>query len=98
MTLEDQIRDLVDQSARTKRTYNLPRSVVATVRELASEYHVAPTQDAVIEMAVERLARSVRDERDAAAWEAAATDPAFVQESDRIAAEFRSADLEQWPE
>ncbi len=83
-------------TSRTKRTYNLSASTVATVKELAGEYRIASSQDAVIEMAVERLARSVRDERHAAAWADAARDPEFVRENEQLAREFAAAERDAW--
>ena len=68
------------------------------VRELATERRVASSQDAVVELAVERLARAIRDADHASAWAEAAGDPAFRDENEQIAAEFRSADIEAWAE
>jgi hypothetical protein len=47
-------------SARTKRTYNLSSATVRRVREMAERYGVAPTQDAVVELAVDELERRLR--------------------------------------
>ena len=52
---------------RTKRTYNLPEATVRTVRELAATHGVADTQDGVIELAVDELARRLRDEAEGGA-------------------------------
>lgn len=84
-------------STRVKRTYNLSAETVASVRELAARY-VATSQDAVVDLAVERLARDVRDREHAAAWAAAATDPEFTAEQEAIEAEFDAADREAWSE
>ena len=39
------------------------------VRELADDYHAAPTQDAVIELAVDELRRRLREAAEADAWD-----------------------------
>jgi hypothetical protein len=83
--------------AKVKRTYNLAPSTVRRVREMAEEYGLAPSQDAVIELAVDELERRLRDEREGDAWAAAAEDPAFVAEADALASAYRSADQETWP-
>lgn len=83
--------------AREKRTYNLTPATLRAVRELADEYQVAPTQDAVVELAVSELARRIQDAQEAAAWEAAAADPDFVGEAGALEAAYRSADREAWP-
>lgn len=82
---------------RTKRTYNLPERTVRVVRELAASYGVASTQDGVIELAVDELARRLRDEQEAARWSEAAVDPAFREEAASIESAYRVADLETWP-
>jgi len=82
---------------RTKRTYNLPEQTVRTVRELATTYGVADTQDGVIELAVDELARRLRDAEEAARWAAAAADPAFRAESHEVATAYAIADRETWP-
>jgi hypothetical protein len=83
--------------AKQKRTYNLAPGTVRAVRELADEYHAAPTQDAVIELAVDELQRRLRESAEADAWEAAASDPAFVGEARELEAAFATADRETWP-
>lgn len=82
---------------RTKRTYNLPERTVRAVRELAATYGLASTQDGVIELAVDELARRIREEAEAAQWEAAAADPALRAESADLAAAYEPADRETWP-
>ena len=82
---------------RTKRTYNLPERTVHTVRELASAYGVASTQDGVIELAVDELARRLREAEEAARWAEAAADPDFRAESAEIEGAYALADLETWP-
>lgn len=80
-----------------KRTYNLTAATVRTVKELAGEYRVAGSQDAVVELAVDELRRRVRDQEESAAWERAASDPAFGAEVEGIEADFAAADAETWP-
>lgn len=82
---------------RLKRTYNLPARTVQLVRELASDYRLAPTQDAVVELAVDELARQVREAQEAETWAKAAADPGFMDEAAGIEREFRTADRETWP-
>lgn len=82
---------------RTKRTYRLSVRTVKAIRELVSDYGVAPTQDALVEMALDDFARRMREEREARVWEAAADDPEFQRETREVATEFRAADAETWP-
>jgi hypothetical protein len=82
---------------RTKRTYNLSERTVHAVRELAATYGVASTQDGVIELAVDELARSLRDDAEAAQWAKAAADPAFRAEAGDLEVAFGAADRETWP-
>lgn len=84
-------------ATRVKRTYNLAPRTVKRVREMAERHRVAPSQDAVIELAVDELDRRLRDERETAAWEEAASDPGFVAEAEEVMAAYRSADRETWP-
>lgn len=84
-------------SSRVKRTYNLAPATVRRVREMAERYGVAASQDAVIELAVDELDRRLRDEREADAWERAATDSEFRLEGSELEAAYRSADRETWP-
>lgn len=83
--------------AKQKRTYNLAPATVRAVRELADDYHTAPTQDAVIELAVDELRRRIRDADEASAWERAAADPDFRAEADAIDVDLPVADSETWP-
>lgn len=83
--------------SKLKRTYNLSAATVRTVKELAGDYHVAGSQDAVVELAVTELRRRVRDEEEAAAWDRAAGDPDFQAEVDSIQADFAGADADTWP-
>jgi hypothetical protein len=84
-------------AARTKRTYNLSSSTVRRVREMAERYGVAPSQDAVIELAVDELERHLRDAEEAATWAGAAVDPGFVAETEDLEAAYRTSDRETWP-
>lgn len=81
---------------KTKRTYNLSRRTIDTVQALAQR-KVAPTQDALVELAVDELARQVRDADEADAWTAAAADREFVAEAEDLDAAYRTADAETWP-
>jgi hypothetical protein len=80
---------------RTKRTYNLDEATVRHVRELSAEYGVAGSQDAVVEVAVERLYQEALDRVEAERWAAAATDPSFVAEMREIAGDLDGDDA--WP-
>jgi hypothetical protein len=82
---------------RTKRTYNLPERTVRAVRELAATYGVASTQDGVIELAVDELARRLREDAEAVLWAEAAADPTFRAESADLAAAYDAAGRETWP-
>jgi hypothetical protein len=82
-------------ATRVKRTYNLSESTLARVRELAGKYEAAPSQDAVVELAVDRLYAQMREKEEAVSWALAATDPEFRAEMAGIAADF--ADRETWP-
>ena len=53
------------------------------------------SQDRVVELAVERLYREVREREEAAAWTAAAEDPEFRSEMQDIAAAY--GDRKSWP-
>lgn len=81
---------------KTKRTYNLSRHTIETVQALA-ERRVAPTQDALVELAVDELARHVRDADEAEAWAAAAADPEFAAEADELEVTYRDTDAATWP-
>jgi hypothetical protein len=83
-------------SETSKRTYRLTERAQTRVRELAGHYSIAGSQDAVVELAVDRLYREVEAAAEAREWAAAAEDPEFRAEMDQIAREF--ADAETWPE
>jgi predicted kinase len=86
-----------NMASRVKRTYNLAPRTVRRVREMAERYGVAPSQDAVIELAVDELERRIREQQEADAWARAAADPEFQLEVEEVAAAYRSADRETWP-
>lgn len=81
--------------ARIKRTYNLEESTIRHVRELSADYGLADSQDAVVELAVERLYREALDAAEAQAWSDAAADPRFGAEMRKIAADLDRDD--HWP-
>ena len=83
---------------RVKRTYNLSPGTVRRVREMAERYRVAASQDGVVELAVDELERRLREQREAAIWEEAASDSSFRAEVDEFDAAFRTADRETWPD
>jgi hypothetical protein len=78
---------------RTKRTYSLRPETVARVRELAARY--GSSQDAMVDTAIDRLHRELRDEQETQAWEAAARDEEFQNERRQIAATFD--ERHTWP-
>lgn len=84
-------------SSRVKRTYNLAPQTVRRVRELADDDHVAPSQDAVIELAVDELDRRLRDAREADIWEAAASDRTYLDELEDLTSVYGPSDQETWP-
>ena len=81
---------------KTKRTYNLSRRTIETVQALA-ERKVAPTQDALVELAVDELARHVQEADEADAWATAAADPEFAAEAEELEAAYLTVDAETWP-
>jgi hypothetical protein len=81
---------------RTKRTYRISTRTQARVRELASRYGVAASQDAVVEAAVDRLYREVEAQAEADRWADAAADPEFQHEAASIARIFDAT--ETWPD
>ena len=66
------------------------------VRSVAGRDGAASSQDGVVEMAVERLYRDVRDQEEAGLWARASEDPDFRAEMKAIAVEY--GDLETWPQ
>ena len=87
---------MASRSKRTKRTYNLAEPTVRRVRELCEKYGAAPTQDGVVDLAVERLYLEARERAEAERWAAAAEDPEFQREVRDVALDLRGA--ESWPE
>jgi hypothetical protein len=81
---------------RTKRTYNLAGPTVQRVRELTELYGASPTQDGVVDLAVERLYLEARERAEGERWEAASADPDFRREVREVAEDLRYA--ESWPE
>ncbi len=82
--------------ARTKRTYRLSARTQARVKELSGRYRVAGSQDAVVEVAVDRLYREIEAAAEGDRWAEAAADPAFRTEVADIARLFD--DAETWPD
>lgn len=82
---------------KTKRTYNLSRRAIETVQALVADHGIAPTQDALVELAIDELARHIREADEADEWAAAAADPEFAAEAAELEAAYRSADAETWP-
>jgi hypothetical protein len=82
-------------TARNKRTYNLSANTIVQVRELAARYGAATSQDAVVELAVERLYREHADRSEREAWSQAAEDPEFRAEMQSIASAY--GDGNSWP-
>jgi hypothetical protein len=80
---------------RTKRTYNLAEPTVRRVRELSETYGAAPTQDGVVDLAVERLYLELRERAEAERWAAVADDPDFQQEMRQLERDLDYA--ESWP-
>jgi hypothetical protein len=81
---------------RAKRTYNLAEPTIRRVREMSEVYGAAPTQDGVVDLAVERLYLELRHEAEAARWAEAAVDADFGREMGAIERGLRWA--ESWPE
>ena len=82
--------------ARTKRTYRLSARAQARVKELTARYGVAGSQDAVVEVAVDRLYREIEAAAEGDLWAEAASDPAFRTETLNIGRLFD--DAETWPD
>ncbi len=87
---------MAQRSKRTKRTYNLAEQTVRRVRELSEKYGAAPTQDGVVDLAVERLYLELRERAEGERWGEAATNPTFQDEIKLIERDLRYA--ESWPE
>jgi hypothetical protein len=82
---------------RIKRTYNLPAATVRSVKELAGDYRVARSQDAVVELAVEELRRRLRETEEASLWERAARDRGYAAEIEAIERDLPTTDPDSWP-
>ena len=82
-------------SERMKRTYNLSPETLRRVRELSAEYGVAKSQDAVVELAVERLHAQIREMDEEKRWARAAEDPEFNAERAALVADLDRG--EEWP-
>ena len=52
-------------ATKIKRTYNLSPESIEQVRRLAGEAGLADSQDGIVELAIERLYREVRDRDEA---------------------------------
>ena len=83
---------------KVKRTYNLSEQTVTTVREMVEQRHVAPTQDALVEMALTDFFMALRYADEARVFGEAANDPEVAAELALLEAEFAAADRETWPE
>lgn len=71
-----------------KQSYNISREAVETVKRLVDEQHLALSQDALVEQAINELARRVQDAVDARLWGEATADDEFQAEALQIDAEF----------
>ena len=76
---------------RIKRTYDLSPEAVDHVRRLARESGMADGQDGIVELAIERLYREVRDRDEAVSWKRAALDQAFQTEVRELDAIYEAA-------
>ena len=83
---------------KVKRTYNLAAETVTTVRELVECYHLASSQDALVEMALADFFLAARHAEEARQFAAAAQDPEIIRELTLLEQEFHGADREVWPE
>jgi len=68
------------KTSRLKRTFNLRRGTAVTIKRLVEVDHVAPSQDALIERAIQGLARRIRDDLYARQCAEAGVDPEYVRE------------------
>jgi hypothetical protein len=87
------IADAMD--TRSKRTYRLSERAQARVREMTGKYGFGGSQDAVVEIAVDRLYREFEAAAEARRWANAAADRGFWNEATDLAREFSA--LETWP-
>ncbi len=77
---------------KAKRSYNLRLSTIELVKRLVDVEHIAPTQDALVERAIGKLARTLQEDIDARAWSRAARDPSVSAEDAQIEQEFPLTD------
>lgn len=80
---------------RVKRTYNVSPETLRRVRELADDYGIAKSQDAVVELAVERLYVQMQDLEEANRWAQAAEDQDFRAEMSALASDMDKG--QSWP-
>jgi hypothetical protein len=80
---------------RVKRTYNVSPETLRRVRELAGDYGVAKSQDAVVELAVERLYVQMQELEEANRWAQAAEDQDFRAEMSALASDMDKR--QSWP-
>lgn len=83
-------------TTKIKRTYNLSPESIDQVRRLVGEAGLADSQDGIVELAIERLYREVRDRDETTTWSRAAHDEAFLAEVRELDAVY--AATEGWPE
>lgn len=92
--IDTQIMDVktTSMTTRIKRTYNLTPEAVAHVRAMAGRADLPPSQDAVVELAIDHLYRAVSDADDAVRWAGAAQDRAFLVEMQSVASDIAEAE------
>ncbi len=83
---------------KVKRTYRLPRTTVEAVRDMVERRRVAPTQDALVEMAIEDLAMALRLADEAEQYAAAVGDVALRREAEALDRDFVPLQTESWPD
>ena len=95
----DRARDgaLGDADVEVHRPGLEQREQLARDRELERRLHgLAETQDGVVELAVDELARHLREAEEARAWAAAAADAGFAAEGRSIERETTPAERDSW--
>ncbi|MFZ0216384.1 MAG: hypothetical protein WAM30_10665 [Candidatus Dormiibacterota bacterium] len=83
---------------KVKRTYQLSSDTVEAVRKLVQQEHAAPSQDALVETALQEYIQRRRYQDESAVWAVAANDPSFREEVAQLEEEFQTADRAIWPE
>jgi hypothetical protein len=83
---------------KVKRTHYLSETTVAAVRDLVEREHIAPSQDALVEMALADFFMALRYREEARRFDEARDDPEIAAEVALLEQEFRGADHETWPE